>query len=353
MRQPNGLHYASSRRAFASTPQSTRQAKGNNLNSIEGLPAWKLRRKILGISAILLPFEATGEVDWRGFTTHVERTLAAGLVPAVNMDTGYANLIDESLRVQVLQRTARIASGKMFVAGAFVGDRPGASFERDGYSRQLESIQSHHGTPVIFQSFGLTSLGDSALVAAYQELGSRCDRFIGFELGTMFAPFGKIYSLEVYRQLVQIPQCMGAKHSSLDRTLEWQRLAIRDATRADFHVFTGNDLAIDMVMYGSDYLLGLSTMAPDLFARRDRYWREGNPEFFHLNDWLQYLGFFAFRSPVPAYKHTAAQWLKLRGWIASDKTHPSSPSRPESDIAILKTLLCELGRFPTVADANQ
>ena len=40
--------------------------------------------------------------------------------------------------------------------------------------------------------------------------------------------------------------------------------------RPDFLVFTGNDLAIDMVMYGSDYLLGLSTFAPDLFASATR-----------------------------------------------------------------------------------
>lgn len=77
----------------------------------------------------------------------------------------------------------------------------------------------------------------------------------------MFAPFGKIYSLEVYQELMKIRECIGAKHSSLDRNLEWQRLAIRDATRSDFMVLTGNDLAIDMVFYGSDYLLGLSTFA--------------------------------------------------------------------------------------------
>ena len=115
--------------------------------------------------------------------------------------------------------------------------------------------------------------------------------------------------------------------------------------RPEFHVFTGNDLAIDMVIYGSDYLLGLSTMAPDLFAKRDRMWETGDADFFHLNDVLQYLGFFAFRNPVPAYKHTAAQWLHLRGWIASNSTHPRSPSRPDSDLAILKTILEQCARF--------
>ena len=33
------------------------------------------------------------------------------------------------------------------------------------------------------------------------------------------------------------------------------------------------------------------------------------------NDALQYLGAFAFRPPVPAYRHSAAQFLALRGWI--------------------------------------
>ena len=148
----------------------------------------------------------------------------------------------------------------------------------------------------------------------------------------MFAPFGKIYSLEVYRGLLGVKKCLGAKHSSLRRELEWQRLRLRDELRPDFQVFTGNDLAIDMVMYGSDYLLGLSTFAPDLFARRDRYWETGDPRFYELNDVLQYLGFLAFRDPVPAYKHSAAMFLKLRGWIGCDATHPQSPSRPESDL---------------------
>jgi hypothetical protein len=129
----------------------------------------------------------------------------------------------------------------------------------------------------------------------------------------------------------------------LSRSLEWQRLQLRDAVRPDFHVYTGNDLAIDMVMYGSDYLLGLSTFAPDQFARRDALWLAGDPAFYELNDVLQYLGFFAFRTPVPAYKHSAAQFLHLRGWIASDRQHPASPARPDSDRAILREIGKQLG----------
>jgi hypothetical protein len=91
-------------------------------------------------------------------------------------------------------------------------------------------------------------------------------------------------------------------------------------------------------MYGSDYLLGLSTFAPDLFARRDAFWEAGDPRFYELNDLLQYLGCFAFRAPVPAYKHSAAQLLHLEGCIPTDQTHPASPERPASDREILREI---------------
>ena len=298
------------------------------------------QRQITGISAILLPFDAAGGIDWPAFDAHVLRTAAAGLTPAVNMDTGYVNLLDDATRLAVLDRTRAVLAGGSFVAGAFAKDGPGSGWARDAYLRQTEPIQSRGGTPVVFPSYGLTSLSDDGVVAAHAELSRHCPKFIAFELGTMFAPFGRIYSLETYRGWLEIPQCIGAKHSSLRRELEWQRLRLRNAVRPDFHVFTGNDLAIDMVMYGSDYLLGLSTFAPDLFARRDALWAAGDPDFYELNDTLQYLGSFVFRPPVPAYKHSAAMFLKLRGWLSSDCTHPHSPTRPDSDRDVLR----EIGR---------
>jgi dihydrodipicolinate synthase/N-acetylneuraminate lyase len=300
------------------------------------------RRQITGISAMLLPFTASGAIDWPAFERHVSRTAGVALVPAVNMDTGYVNLLDEDTRLQVLHHARQVMGGQPFVAGAFVADRPGSRFDRDAYLRQIEPILDHGATPVIFQSYGLTEQADDEIVSSYSELARHCGRmgFIAFELGTMFAPFGKIYSLEVYRGLLGIKPCIGAKHSSLSRELEWQRLILRDEVRPDFHVFTGNDLGIDMVMYGSDYLLGLSTFAPELFARRDGYWLAGDPRFYALNDVLQYLGFFAFRAPVPAYKHSAAMFLHLCGRIGSDRTHPQNPQRPASDREVLR----EIGR---------
>jgi hypothetical protein len=139
--------------------------------------------------------------------------------------------------------------------------------------------------------------------------------------------------------MIRIPTCIGAKHSSLSRRLEWERIAVRNRVRPEFHVFTGNDLAIDMVRYGSDWLLGLSTAFPEAFAERDRWWAAGDSRFDELDDALQALGDFAFRPPVPAYKHSMAQALHLRGLLASDEPHPASPRRPASDREIIATIL--------------
>ena len=310
---------------------------------IDPLVMIKPRRKITGISAILLPFHEDHSIDWASFCAHVARTSDYGITPAVNMDTGYVNLIDQATRREVLARTQETLGNRPFVAGAFVPAKPGDAWNPAPTQEQMVLIQNYGGTPVVFQSFPLTSQAPDKIVASYAELGRDCPAFIAFELGKMFAPFGQIYDLETYEGLLSVPQCIGAKHSSLHRDQEWQRILLRDQVRPDFKVFTGNDLAVDMVMYGSDYLLGLSTFAPDLFAQRDAMWEAGDPGFYELTDLIQYLGFFAFRPAVPAYKHSAAMFLKLRGWITSDTPHPNGDRRPDSDRAVLRDIAERLG----------
>ncbi len=73
-------------------------------------------------------------------------------------------------------------------------------------------------------------------------------------------------------RIMAIPEIKGVKHSSLDRQIELQRLNLRNQIRPDFRILTGNDLAIDMIEYGSDYLLGLAAFTPKIFAERDRLW---------------------------------------------------------------------------------
>ena len=299
------------------------------------VPALVPGRRVVGYSAVLLPHTAGGEVDWPGFESLLGRTLAAGLIPAVNMDTGYVQLLSEVDRARVLATAAALAGPGGFAAGAFVPDAEGDAYDADAYGRATAEVAEAGGTPVLFPSWGLASLSEDGWVGAQAALGAKLDRFIAFELGDMFVPYGRIYSLEAYRGLLGVPSCIGAKHSSLSRQAEWDRLALRNDVRADFSVFTGNDLAIDMVCYGSDYLLGLSAFAPEAFAERDRRWAAEEASFHEMNDLLQYLGFFAFRAPVPGYRHNAAMFLQLRGWIDSDATPEGAPRRPDSDRAVL------------------
>lgn len=299
-----------------------------------GTPPLRPGRTITGMSAILLPVDESGRPDWDGFSAHVARTHAAGLWPAVNMDTGYAQLIDEATRTMALDLSAELTGGR-FVAGAYVPDGPGDAVDLDAYVAAATAVRQRGGTPVVFPSHGLNALDDGGWVAAHEALAVHVDRFIGFELGPMFVPYGRIYSLTAYEGLLGVEACIGAKHSSLRRQPEWDRLALRDRVRPDFAVMTGNDLAIDMVMWGSDYLLGLSTFAPDAFARRDALWAAGDARFFELNDLLQHLGELTFRSPTPGYRHDAAMFLRLRGWIDHDDVWPGAPRRPATDRDLL------------------
>ncbi len=318
--------------ADASTPALTSAGAA----SPEAL--WQPRRAIQGLSAVLLPMATPDTIDWPAWEAHLARTAAAGLKPAINMDTGHVHSLDLATQDRLLERARAVLGNEMFYAGAYVPDGPGDSFNADAYARRMERIQASGAVPVVFPSYGLTQQAGPAMVEAHRRLARGTDRFVAFELSPVFAACGAIFDLETYAGLLEIPACVGAKHSSLSRNQEWQRLALRNARRSDFRVYTGNDLAIDMVMYGSDYLLGLSTMAPDLFACRDALWAAGDADFYTLNDWLQYLGMFTFRPPVPAYRHSAAQFLCIRGWLADDATPPGCPRRPESDQAVLRSL---------------
>lgn len=298
-------------------------------------------RTIAGASAVLLPFRADGSPDLDGLQRHMVRTVAAGLVPAVNMDTGFGPVLPPATRTTVLGMARDL--GTAFIAGAHVADRPGDAVDLDAYRVAAAEVAAHGGTPIVFPSHGLSSLDDDALVAAHRTLAADLDELLGFELGPMFHPAGRIWSTEVFREVLAVPQVVGLKHSSLRRDLEWERLALRDELRPGFRLMTGNDLAIDLVVHGSDYLLGLSTFAPDAFARRDAAWAAGDDAgFWALNDVLQYLGRLAFRPPVPGYRHDAAMFLALRGQVDHDGTHPDSPVRPGSDRELLAGILDEV-----------
>lgn len=302
----------------------------------------RTHRKVQGIAAALLPFENNGRVAVEAFQKHLIATQKAGLQNAVNMDTGYVNFLSDGEQVEVLKWT-REALGKdvPFVAGAYIEGQTGGVVAL--YRKRIDAIVRFGGTPILFQTSQLHGKPSREKAEAYEQT---CRGYVGvlaFELGPMFAPNGEIFDEDMVRRLMGIPEIVGMKHSSLDRLIELERLAFRDAHRPDFQIYTGNDLGINMVEYGSDYLLGLATFAPEKFAERDRLWEQADPGYFALSDALQYLGNVAFREPVPAYKHSAAVFLHLTGRIPSAKAHVKNPRRPDWEAEMLRDCARRLG----------
>lgn len=307
--------------------------------------AWeRLRagRRVHGIAAALLPYTPGGAIDWAAFERHVARTRAAGLDVAVNMDTGFGDLLSPPEREAVLAATRRVLGNDVrFYAGAFA---LGASDPLAAYRDAVGAIASKGGVPVIVQCPAMHRMTAAQKAELYAAIaGASAAGAIGFELSTRFAPHGEIWDDETFARLLEIPKLLGAKHSSLDRDTELRRLATRDRARPEFRVYTGNDLAIDMVAYGSDYLLGLATFAPEAFAARDRALADGDVSFLARNDALQHLGNVGFREPVPAYKHAAALFLQATGGLDSDAIHPRAPRRPDSDRELLRDCARRLG----------
>ena len=197
--------------------------------------------------------------------------------------------------------------------------------------------------PILFQTARLHGKSSQEKVATYAAICKEYPQVLAFELSPRFASNGEIFDESTIRGLLEIPELKGMKHSSLDRLLELDRLALRDAQRPDFRIYTGNDLGINMIEYGSDYLLGLATFAPELFAERDRLWESGDARYYEISDALQHLGNVAFREPIAAYKHSAAIFLHLTGRISTDLPHPNSPRRPPWEAKILQDCVRRLG----------
>lgn len=299
-------------------------------------------RKVKGIAAALLPYNTDGSVAIEAFQKHLLTTQRAGLQNAVNMDTGYVNLLTEPEKLSVLQWTQE-ALGKdvPFVAGAYIEGQNGDVV--DLYRKQMDAIVKFGGTPILFQTSSLHGKSAGQKAEIYRESCRGYKEVLAFELGRMFAPNGEIFDTETILRIMEIPEIVGMKHSSLDRLVELERLSLRDAHRPEFRIYTGNDLGINMIEYGSDYLLGLATFSPEKFAERDLLWEKADPKYFALSDSLQLLGNLAFREPVPAYKHSAAIYLHLTGRIPSDKTHPKNPRRPAWEADLMRSCAQRLG----------
>ncbi len=285
------------------------------------------RRKAQGIAAALLPYQPDGRVAADAFAKQPTSMHQAGLMNAVNMDTGYVNYLSDAEKQEVLDWTRQaLGKGIPFVAGAYIEHNAGDDIVAL-YRRQIDAIVRLDGIPILFQTSRLQGKPPARVAEAYRNICRDYPHVLAFELGKMFAANGEIWNTETIQRLMDIPEIKGMKHSSLDRLLELERLALRDAHRPDFRIYTGNDLGINMIEYGSDYLLGLAAFCAREICRERPALGDGRPRI------LRSLR----RSPVPGKRRLSRAGSRLqtfRRHIPEHHwTHSQRSNAPEESAA--------------------
>ena len=264
------------------------------------------------------------------------QTVDAGLVPAVNMDTGYVQLLDADTRDARARTGAAAQSGPAgFVAGAFVADEPGAPFDLDAYLLAIERDRGARrhagGVPVVRpqrarrRGVGRGARGVRAARRPVHRVRARPDvrALRPHLLARRVRRTARRRELHRRQALVAVARGrVGPPRAPRPRPPRLPRVH-RQRPRHRHGLLR----------------LRLPARALGVRARGVRRARPalggGDRAFHELNDLLQYLGAFAFRAPVPAYRHDAALFLQLRGWIASDATPPGRRGAPTADRAVL------------------
>lgn len=304
-------------------------------------PNLAYKRRITGVAQMVVPTGTDGEPDWESFSSHLERLFTLGLSPAVNMTANVPGLLNPTYSIGAAWQ-AQEQFGKNFFVGIHVQDQPGDWFKADAYRRQIDAVAETGGTPVLFPSHGMSALNDDEWQKAMADLSTHIDAFLIAEPGPDMSPSASIRPAQVALSLIRTPTCKGIVHASLSRAAEFDHLRSQAHLRKDFTIWSANERAIDMAMYGSDYMLLAAAMAPDAFARRDAMWEEGDRSVHELNDLLQYLAMFTSRTPVAAQAHSVLQFLHLRGWVGADRLPPGSATRPAGDAAVLRDIVDRL-----------
>src|SRR5437899_11317643 len=108
-------------------------------------------RKVQGVAAALLPYEAGGRIAVDAFAKEWTSAHRAGLMNAVNMDTGYVNYLSDSEKQEVLNWTRQaLGRGVPFVAGAYIEHQAGDDVVTL-YRRQIDAILRFDGILILFQ----------------------------------------------------------------------------------------------------------------------------------------------------------------------------------------------------------
>ena len=130
--------------------------------------------------------------DYDGLPAHVRRTVEAGLTPAVNMDTGYTNLLTDEERGRSSKSPGCGGSWKRLHCWSVHRRESGRSRRSlQGGDRASALLRRQRYHLSVLRHEGLERNGTRRPLQA----GGGGERpLYAFELGEMFAPFGRIWS---------------------------------------------------------------------------------------------------------------------------------------------------------------
>lgn len=288
-------------------------------------------RDLYCIAALSVPVTEAGEIDFTLFAEDLERTAGYGVEPAVLMDTYQVNHCSSAQQIRGLEVTREVMNGRPYTAGVYIeddiSDGDGLDVIIGAYQKKIEQLEQTYGaSPIIFQTEGLKEADAATVVHVYNELAKASRGGLkAFELSPVFAPNGWMFPDESLIEILAGDQWVGAKHSSLNPSMEW--VLLQKIQRIGKRLFTGNDYDFaSMIFNGSDALLGIATFIPDKFQALAAALRDGDKtRYFELATGMEFLGRVAFQPPVPAYKHGAAMVKKMRGWYKTDLLLPNNP----------------------------
>lgn len=301
------------------------------------------------IAALSVPVTDAGEIDFDCFAQDLERTASYRIEPAVLMDTYQVNHCTLDQQIRGLEVAQAVMAGRPFTAGVYIEDEVSGNDPADiirAYQNKIEILEGRYGaSPIIFQTQGLKQAEAATVVRVYREL-SKASRggLKAFELSPVFAPNGWMFPGESLIEILSGDQWDGAKHSSLNPSMEWTLL--QKIHRLGKRLYTGNDYDFASMMFnGSDALLGIATFIPDKFRElADALEAEEKARYFELATGMEFLGRVAFQPPVPAYKHGAAMVKNMRGWYPTDRLLSNNPfTRDAAHRADLRAALAYLG----------
>lgn len=297
-------------------------------------------RTIHGCAALPVWQGPAGRLDLAGLAERLQATFTAGLTPAVNLYGGSVDRLGCDQRTDILTTAAGVARGRRFIAGTRPTEDAAPLSVR--YGRAVDAVVRQGGTPLLLPIRELVALDGDALIHLWRQATAGHRGVLVIEMAEAFEMPAPPYSADVVARLLDISSLGGLVHASLDRGAEWARVDARDIARPDFRIYSGNERALDMVAYGSDYLLATAGAAPEAFAARDRAWRAGQPIGFELNDVLQVLGTLFYREPMAGARHAVLQWLQARDVVRHATPVAGIPSRPDSDLAIYREIAARL-----------